>query len=162
MKYPKLMAMLLTSAVLCLSLLGCGYENGANLELSSVFSSSSTLTSPSEKGEEQVSSMPEASTAGLESEVSYTPEEKQELIEYGIYLLSFEAAENESENEREYTEREKLAMIACGEYLLTCENGKFPANVSFERLDKKLSVIAPELCEKVFRHINEVAWPAER
>lgn len=126
-------------------------------------SSSSEGSRPSSSeaaGSAIVSSMPEASTAGLESEVSYTPEEKQELIEYGQYLLACDPSTDDPAST--YTEREKQAVIAYGEYLLTCENGEFPTCVRFDTIDVILRAIDPELCDKVFDHFEEVARPAAR
>lgn len=60
---------------------------------------------------------------------------------------------------REGDERE--ALVAQAEKLLLCENGEFPEDLCLEDFCNALGEFDPELVEKVYKHIESVAYPAE-
>lgn len=59
------------------------------------------------------------------------------------------------------TPPEKEALIAQAEKLLQCENGEFPEELCLEEFCGALAEIDPELVERVYQHIEAVAYPAE-
>ncbi len=59
------------------------------------------------------------------------------------------------------TPPEKEALIAQAEELLQCENGEFPEELCLEEFCGALAEIDPELVERVYQHIEAVAYPAE-
>lgn len=59
------------------------------------------------------------------------------------------------------TPSEDEALIAQAEELLQCENGEFPEDLCLEEFCGALAEIDPELVEKVYQHIEAVAYPAE-
>ncbi len=76
-------------------------------------------------------------------------------------LLTASFPVSAAESNGTYTAAEKEAIIAQAEELLLCENGEIPIDISLEDIDYALREFNPELAEKVFQHLEEIAVPAE-
>ncbi len=64
--------------------------------------------------------------------------------------------------ETDSDEVEKQRILAEADYLLSIEkNGELPKDLSLEKTYNELMAVDPELAEKVFSHLESLAYPAE-